>query len=96
MAIKSKLMIAVTSLSIALLSTVPASSQDRPPGCAPGDRIDASSIEAAQGKIKKAGYRQISSLKKGCDNFWHGTAVRDGQTIHIVLTPKGEVIVEGN
>jgi len=83
-------------LALAQFSVVSASAEERPPGCAPGERIDGSSIETARGKIEKAGYRRVGNLKKGCDNFWHGTATQDGQTIHIVLTPKGQVIVEGN
>lgn len=64
--------------------------------CEAGDKIDGSSVETARQKIEKAGYRQVRNLKKGCDNFWHGTAVKDGKTVNIVLSVQGSVTVEGD
>ena len=34
--------------------------------------------------------------RKGCDNFWHGVAVKDGQQTRIVVSPEGEVRPEGD
>jgi len=99
MPMKSNLLaasMASAAIAIALLSAAPAVGADQTPGCAPADRIDGSSIETVRGKIQKAGYSKVENLKKGCDNFWHGTAIKDGQTIHLVLTPKGQVLIEGN
>lgn len=62
--------------------------------CDPTDKIDGSTVETARQKIEKAGYRQVRNLKKGCDNFWHGTAVMDGKVVNIVLSPQGIVMVE--
>lgn len=63
--------------------------------CEPTDKIDGSTVETARKKIEKAGYSQVRSLKKGCDNFWHGTAVRDGKTVNVALSPQGTVMAEG-
>lgn len=64
--------------------------------CEPTDKIDGSTVETARQKIEKAGYRQVRNLKKGCDNFWHGTAVKDGKTVNVVLSPQGSVMEEGD
>lgn len=68
----------------------------RAEGCLEGEAIDASSAESAKKKMEAAGFLQIQSLKKSCDNFWHATAERDGAPVNIVLTPQGQVITEGN
>ena len=64
--------------------------------CEAIDKIDGSSVETARRKIEKAGYSRVRDLKKGCDNFWHGKAVKDGKTINIVLSAQGTVMVEGD
>jgi hypothetical protein len=64
--------------------------------CDSGDRIDGSTAAEATKKIESAGFEQIRDLKKGCDNFWHGVAVKDGVESHVRLTPQGEVTREGN
>lgn len=65
-----------------------------PGGCPAGARIDGSTAAEAQKKIAAAGYTQVSQLKKGCDNFWHGRAVKDGVATGVVLTPDGQVLSE--
>jgi hypothetical protein len=62
--------------------------------CSPNDRIDGSTADQARKKMQAAGYSQVQSLHKGCDNYWHGTAMKDGQMVYIVLTPQGEVMRE--
>jgi hypothetical protein len=64
--------------------------------CSAGEKIDGSSAESARMKMQKAGFPAVRGLKKGCDNFWHGSMLRDGQTVHVVLSPQGQVMVEGN
>lgn len=61
-----------------------------------GDKVDGSTADMARKKIAAAGYRHIRDLKKGCDNFWHGQAEKDGQTVNVVLSPKGDIETEGN
>lgn len=64
--------------------------------CTASDKIDGSTATAAAKKMESAGFRQVRDLKKGCDNFWHGVAVKDGSETHVGLTPQGEVRSEGN
>jgi hypothetical protein len=64
-------------------------------GCETGAKIDGSTAAEAKKKIESAGFRQVRGLKKGCDNFWHGIAVKDGVETNVVLTPQGQVIPEG-
>jgi hypothetical protein len=64
--------------------------------CLGGEKIDGSTIQSARLKMKKAGFENIRDLKKGCDNFWHGWALKDGKVVHIALSPQGLVMVEGN
>lgn len=68
----------------------------RASGCDAGDRIDASTAAATTKKMESAGFRQVRDLKKGCDNFWHGVALKDGSETHVLLTPQGQVTSEGD
>ena len=65
-------------------------------GCSPGDKIDGSTAAQAKQEIEAAGYEQVRVLKKGCDNYWHGTARKDGAAVNVVLSPDGQVVVEGS
>ena len=65
-------------------------------GCEASDKIDGSSATYAVKKMKTAGYTQVTELKKGCDSWWHGMAVKDGSATHVSLSPQGEVKSEGN
>jgi len=85
-------MLFAAALSGGLALTVPAQASE----CQPGERIDGSSAESARVKMEKAGFHSVRDLKKGCDNFWHGSTVRDGQMVHVVLSPQGRVMIEGN
>lgn len=62
--------------------------------CDAGVKIDGTTAEMAKKKMADAGFRQITDLKKGCDNFWHATAVKDGSESAVVLTPDGRVMRE--
>jgi hypothetical protein len=64
--------------------------------CDAGDKIDGSTAAEATKKMESAGFRLVHDLKKGCDNYWHGIAVKDGVEGHVRLTPQGEVTREGN
>jgi len=65
-------------------------------GCLPGEVIDKSTADDAKKKITAAGYTQVHDLKKGCDNVWHGDAVKNGAAVHVVLLPNGHVMEESN
>jgi len=61
-----------------------------------GERIDNTTADFAAKKAKAAGYDKLSGLKKGCDSVWHGKAMKNGQAVNLAITPKGEVLEEGN
>jgi hypothetical protein len=65
-------------------------------GCMPGDKIDKTTAADAKKKIAAAGYTKVSDLTKGCDNFWHGKAMKAGAAVNIVLSPEGQVMTEGD
>ncbi|HUZ75865.1 MAG TPA: hypothetical protein VMU87_22995 [Stellaceae bacterium] len=64
--------------------------------CGPGDKIDKSTVASATKKIEAAGYSHVRALKKGCDNVWHGQAMKGSAAVYVALTPKGEVYQEQN
>jgi hypothetical protein len=64
--------------------------------CEAGERIDKTTVEQARQKIEAEGYRQVRQLRKGCDNFWHGIAMKDGEEVRIVLSPAGRVMRDGD
>lgn len=65
--------------------------------CEAGDRVDGTTAAETRKKIEAAGYRQVRDLVKGCDNFWHASAVsKDGVQGNVLVTPTGEVWPDGN
>ncbi len=62
--------------------------------CDPGDKPDNSTATDARRKLEAAGYRQARDLKKGCDNVWHGKAVKDGKPVNVALSPSGAIYIE--
>lgn len=64
--------------------------------CDAGEKIDKSTVDDARKKFQAAGYRNIRNMRKGCDNYWHASAEKDGAPVLIVLSPKGEVMTEGD
>jgi len=65
-------------------------------GCDPQDRIDRSTAADARQKFERAGFTSVRELHKGCDNFWHGRATKDGWDSNVALSPQGEVMREGD
>jgi hypothetical protein len=64
--------------------------------CDAGDKIDKSTVSDARKKIEAAGYRKVNDLKKGCDNYWHAKAEKNGAAVFVVLSPQGEVMQEAD
>ncbi len=64
--------------------------------CEPGDHIDASTIATARQKFESAGYGQLHDFMKGCDNYWHAHGMKNGSPVNVVLSPKGDVMTEGD
>lgn len=63
--------------------------------CDPGTRLDKTTVEQIRDQLIKAGFKDPSHLRKGCDNAWHATAMKDGQQINVAVTPDGHVVQEG-
>ena len=65
-------------------------------GNCPGATLDKTTTMDARKDMEKAGYSQIKDLHKGCDNFWHGMAMKGGSSVHLALSPQGKVMTETN
>ena len=64
--------------------------------CEPGTLFDKTTVEQIRDRLIKAGFKDPSHLRKGCDNSWHGTAEKDGQAINVAVTPDGHIVQEGD
>jgi hypothetical protein len=64
--------------------------------CEPGDRIDGTSAAQAARRAQSAGFAQVRMERKGCDNVWHGTAMKGGAPVRVAVLPSGEVVPEGD
>lgn len=64
--------------------------------CDPGTHLDKTTVEQIRDKLIKAGYKNPLHLNKGCDNAWHGTAIKDGQQINVAVTADGHIVQEGD
>ena len=64
--------------------------------CDPGDKIDATTAAQAKKRAEGAGFSQVRMDHKGCDSVWHGTAMKDGNAVHVAVMPSGEVTQEGD
>ena len=84
------------SLMIAPFLLAPASFTAAEAVCDPGDRIDGTTAEMAKRRVESAGYSQVRMEHKGCDNVWHGFAVRGGASMRVAVSPSGEVMPEGD
>ena len=63
--------------------------------CVNGEIIDGSTAEQAVTRFQAAGYSDVKIVRKGCDNFWHATGTKGGQSGNILLSPDGAVMPEG-
>jgi hypothetical protein len=64
--------------------------------CEPGTPLDKTTVEQIRDRLIKAGFKDPTQLRKGCDNTWHGAAVKDGQQINVAVTPDGHIVQEGD
>lgn len=88
-------MLAAT-LMIASALVAPPSFTAAQAACEPGDRIDATTADQAKKKAESAGYTQVKMLRKGCDNTWHGTAMKGGAAVNVAVSASGDVNQEGD
>jgi hypothetical protein len=59
--------------------------------CAANTQLDRSTVEQARDRIAAAGYSEVDELKKGCDNYWHASAVRNGRQLLVLMSPDGQI-----
>lgn len=89
---------AAAALCAGALGFVPAQAAELPPiECSPQAlaKIDGSTAADARKAMTAAGYTQIADLKKGCDNYWHARAAKNGRPTGVLLAPDGQVRPEG-
>ena len=65
-------------------------------GCAPGESIDGTTTDQAKRRMEGASFSGVHGLTKGCDNVWHGLAIKDGVSVHVAVQPQGQVMQEGD
>lgn len=79
----------------AVAAPLPAAAQDQTSQptnrCAPTDKIDATTANDARKKLEAAGYTDVTSLMKGCDNVWHGKARANGVPVNVMVAPDGSI-----
>ena len=66
---------------------------EREPACGADAAGGTTRIEAAE-RILAYGYSEISELSRGCDHSWHALAFAEGDPVHVVVTPQGDVLTE--
>jgi hypothetical protein len=93
--IKQVAFLLLLGLGVGAVTVTAAPPAEAAGNCPPGDRIDGSTAEQAKRKFEKAGFSSVKELRKGCDNFWHAMAVKDGKSVRVVLSPTGEIILDG-
>jgi hypothetical protein len=48
-------------------------------------------MSEAKSRISDKGYTQVSDLKKDSNGVWRGTAMKDGQPVHVSVDYQGNV-----
>ncbi len=61
------------------------------PVTTPANGANSFTEDQARGWLTKAGYRNVSTLKKDKDGVWRGTGIRAGKTVRFGLDYKGNV-----
>ena len=84
------------SLMIAPVLVVPPSFTAAQAACEPGDVVDGTTAEQAKRRAESAGFTQVRMLRKGCDNTWHGTAMKGGTPVNVAVSASGQVNQEGD
>jgi len=82
----------------AIVMAVPAPARLSPAwaACENGVKIDKTTVEETRKKLEQAGYRNLRDWRKGCDNSWHATGMRNGERVGVALLPDGHVVKEGD
>src|SRR5215472_16313668 len=84
------------SLMIGSALVAPPSFTAAQAACEPGDRLDNTTAEQAKRRAESAGFTQVRMVRKGCDNTWHGTAMKGGRPVYVAVSASGQVNEEGD
>jgi len=86
----------LSALAIIDHPAAPFHSQPARAACEPDEKRDKTTVEDTRKILQKAGYTNARNWRKGCDNTWHATAVKDGAEVNVAVTPDGRVVREGD
>jgi len=64
--------------------------------CEAGEKPDKTTVEDTRKLLDKAGYKNARNWRKGCDNVWHATAIKDGVQVNVAVLPDGHVVRESD
>jgi hypothetical protein len=93
---KPKLVFLAAMATAALAARQPSVIGEAWAACDPGTKINKTTVEETSSRILKAGYAKPEHLRKGCDNTWHGTAMKDGEQVNVAVLPDGKVVQDGD
>jgi hypothetical protein len=98
---KARLVLIATLASIGALAAAQSQTGFQPIAparaeCVPGTHIDKTTVEEIRDRLIKAGFKNPLHLRKGCDNAWHGTVMKDGQQMNVAVTTDGHIVQEGD
>jgi hypothetical protein len=97
--VKRKLIVFLTFLASAMvpvLGAVPYVARPAWAACESGEKPDKTTVEDTRKLLTKAGYKDARDWRKGCDNTWHATAMKDGTRVSVAVLPDGHVVQEGD
>lgn len=60
--------------------------------CPNGEIMDGSTAEQTRQRIEAVGYTDVTILEKGCDNVWHATGIKGGESRNLIVSPDGGVL----
>jgi len=61
--------------------------------CLADDAAAPTRSEATE-RIIAYGYSEVTQLARGCDNVWRALAFAEGDPVHVLVTPRGDVLTE--
>jgi hypothetical protein len=64
--------------------------------CETSEKVDKTTVEETRKRLEQAGYKNIRNWRKGCDNAWHATAIKNGTAVNVAVLPDGHVVKEGD
>lgn len=95
--IRQLIFLSLAASIVALLSAAgPSPLRPALAACEAGEKPDKTTVEDTRKLLDKAGYKNARNWRKGCDNTWHATAIKDGTEVHVAVLPDGHIVREGD